>query len=275
MTLPLIGIPADVKLIDGYPFHAVGEKYINAVAHGSQALPVLIPALGEGRELQALREHTEIEDLIERLDGLFLSGSPSNLEPHHYGKAGDAGPYDPQRDATTLPLIRTALTAGLPVLAVCRGFQELNVALGGSLHARVHEIPEMLDHREDKTLARAQQYEPVHPVRLTKNGVLASLVKTDEVMVNSLHGQGLDRLADDLQIEATAPDGLVEAVSVKYAKSFAIGVQWHPEWEFRNNPLSQALFAAFGAAARERALQRARQAVRQAVQAAASARSYS
>lgn len=253
--LPLVAIPADVRQIGIHPFHAVGEKYINAVAHGAGALPILLPAFGRGEDLEPLFDHIDLDELIARLDGLFLPGSPSNVEPHHY----DGAPFDaetmrdPQRDVTTLPLITAALAAGLPLFAVCRGFQELNVALGGTLHQRVHELPGMLDHREDSTLPRAAQYAPAHPVTLEADGVIAGILGATEIMVNSLHAQGIDRLADRLAVEGRAPDGLIEAVRVKDAPGFAIAVQWHPEWRVRDNPQSLALFRAFGDACRARA----------------------
>lgn len=255
---PLIGIPADVREIGIHPFHAVGEKYINAVAHGSRAVPLLIPALGPGRDLESMLDHVDLEMLVARLDGLFLTGSPSNVEPLHYDGDPSAPDthHDPQRDATTLELIRTALAEGLPVFGVCRGYQEINVALGGTLYQEVHEVPDKLDHRDDKSLSREDQYAPAHPVRLAEGSFLASLAGSAEVVVNSLHAQGVDRLAAGLEIEATAPDGLVEAFRVESATTFAMGVQWHPEWRYQDDPLSRALFAAFGDAARERAAQR-------------------
>ncbi len=253
--LPVVGIPADVRQIGIHPFHAVGEKYINAVAHGSEAMPIMFPAFGAGRDLDSLFERIDLEALIERLDGLFLPGSPSNVEPQHY----DGAPFDaetmrdPQRDVTTLPLIVAAIEAGLPLFAVCRGIQELNVALGGTLHQRVHELPGMLDHREDSSLPRDAQYAPAHTVALDPDGQLARIVGATEIEVNSLHAQGIDRPAERLAVEGRAPDGLIEAVRVKDAPAFAIGVQWHPEWRVRDNPQSLALFRAFGDACRARA----------------------
>ncbi len=257
-TLPVIGIPADVREVGLHPFHAVGEKYVNAVAHGAGALPLLIPAFGSGRDLDAMTGHIDLDDLMGRLDGVFLSGAPSNVEPHHYGgdESAPGTAHDPQRDATTLPLVEAALDAGVPLLAVCLGFQELNVALGGTLHQRVHEVPGMIDHREDKSLPRDARYEPAHALRLVPDGALARLAGATEVMVNSLHSQGVDRLADRLAVEATAPDGLIEAARVKRTPGFALGVQWHPEWRVRDDPFSTALFKAFGDAARARAAAR-------------------
>ncbi|MGQ9366345.1 gamma-glutamyl-gamma-aminobutyrate hydrolase family protein [Azospirillum sp. ST 5-10] len=246
---PLIGIPACARMIGPHPFHVAGDKYVRAVADGAGALPLLIPALGES---------LEIADLVGRLDGLLVTGSKSNVEPHHYGGVASAPGtlHDPERDATTLPLIRAAVAAGVPVLGICRGLQELNVAFGGTLHQRVHEVPGLNDHREAESESLDVQYGPSHPVRLTAGGVLAGLAGATEVTVNSLHGQGIDRLAPGLAVEATALDGLVEAVRVPSAAAFAIAVQWHPEWRFHDDALSSALFAAFGAASAERARRR-------------------
>src|SRR5215510_16475934 len=189
---PLIGIPVDVRKLEDLPFHAVGEKYITAVADAVGGLPLLIPAL----------DNLDLEQLVQRLDGLLLTGSPSNVAVHHYGGAPDRpdSPQDPARDALTLPLIRTALRSGLPIFCICRGFQELNVALGGTLHTQVHDQPGRDDHRAPKE-SFEERYGPRHPVQLTPGGTFARIVGTDEIQVNSLHWQGLDRLADDLAIE--------------------------------------------------------------------------
>ena len=194
--------------------------------------------------------------MLDQLDGLLITGSPSNLEPHHYGgpAAGAVGPSDPARDATTLPLIRQALARGVPLLAICRGLQELNVALGGTLHQEVHELPGRLDHRSDKTVAAEQRYAPAHEVSLTAGGMLQALLGgAARIEVNSLHGQAIDRLAPGLVVEARAPDGTIEAVAVRAAAAFALAVQWHPEWRVLDNPVSRRLYAAFGAACRARA----------------------
>src|SRR5579863_8298074 len=248
---PLIGIPADRRMVGKHPFHLVGEKYARAVLEAAQAAPVLIPALAE--ELR-------FDELLERFDGLVFIGSPSNVEPLHYdGPPSDPGTlHDPARDATTLPLIRKAVAAGVPVLGICRGFQEVNVAFGGSLHQRVHEVPGHLDHRDDETQPLEVQYGPAHEVILEGGGLLRSLAGTDRVTVNSLHWQGIERLGQGLAVEARAPDGLVEAFRVEGAARFALAVQWHPEWKAMDNPLSRALFGAFGAACRARAESRPR-----------------
>ncbi len=253
--LPLVGIPADVREVGIHPMHAVGEKYINAVAHGSRVLPVLIPALGPGRDLDSLLETVDLEALVARLDGLFLPGSPSNVEPWRYsGENSRPGTlHDAQRDATTLPLIRVALDAGLPLLGICRGLQEVNVALGGTLHQNIQEVPGKLDHREDPSHDRSQQYAPAHRVRFVEGGELARLTGVTEAQVNSIHAQGVDRLASGLVAEAIAPDGVIEAFRVAEARAFALAVQWHAEWRYAENPVSRAVFAAFGEAARKRA----------------------
>lgn len=243
---PLIGIPADRRMVGAQPFHMVGEKYARAVIEAANAAPLLIPALAE---------ELGFEELVERLDGVLFTGSPSNVEPHLYqGPPSAPGTlHDPARDATTLPLIRKAVQAGVPVFGICRGFQEMNVAFGGSLHQRLHEVPGHLDHRDDGSQPLEVQYGPAHDVTLEPGGVLRSLSAGDRIRVNSLHTQGIDRLGDELAVEARAPDGVIEAFRVRAAQHFALAVQWHPEWQVMANPFSRALFAAFGQAAAERA----------------------
>src|SRR5690242_19165238 len=243
---PLIGIPADRRILGAHPYHLVGEKYAQAVIEAAGAAPLLIPALAE--ELR-------FDELLERLDGLLFTGSASNVEPHHYqGPPSAPGTlHDPARDATTLPLIRSAVHSGVPVFGICRGFQEMNVAFGGTLHQRVHEVPGHLDHRDDESQPLEVQYGPAHEVVLEPGGLLRTLAQSDRVRVNSLHSQGIDRLGPELVVEARAPDGVIEAFRVRTAPHFALAVQWHPEWQVMRNPFSRALFAAFGAASRAHA----------------------
>jgi putative glutamine amidotransferase len=243
---PLIGIPADRRVVGAHPFHMVGEKYARAVIDAAGGAPLLIPSLAE---------ELGFDELLERLDGLLFTGSPSNVEPQRYdGPPSAPGTlHDPARDATTLPLIRKAVTAGVPVFGICRGFQEMNVAFGGTLHQKLHELPGHLDHRDDERQPLDVQYGPAHEVTLEPGGVLRSLANSDRVRVNSLHSQGIDSLGDDLAVEARAPDGVIEAFRVRDARRFALAVQWHPEWKVMSNPFSRALFAAFGDASRERA----------------------
>jgi putative glutamine amidotransferase len=242
---PLIGIPADRRMVGAHPFHMVGEKYARAVLEASGAAPLLIPSLAE---------ELGFDELLERLDGLLFTGSPSNVEPQRYqGPPSAPGTlHDPARDATTLPLIRKAVEAGVPVLGICRGFQEMNLAFGGTLHQKLHEVPGHIDHRDDETQPLEVQYGPAHDVTLEPGGVLRGLASSDRIRVNSLHNQGIDRLGAELAVEARAPDGVIEAFRVRAAQTFALAVQWHPEWQVMSNPFSRALFAAFGQASRER-----------------------
>jgi len=240
---PLVGIPCDHRMIGPHPFHAVGEKYILAARDGAHALPVLIPVL---------ENPIDVDELLATLDGVFLTGSPSNVSPKRYG-----GPVpregvlqDERRDATTLPLIRRIVERGLPLLAVCRGFQEFNVAYGGTLYQHLEEVPGRFDHREDKHQPLDVQYAPVHDVHLTPGGRLETIAGKPTIKVNSLHGQGVDRVGQGLAVEAVAPDGTVEGLRGRDAANFAIAVQWHPEWRFWEDNFSKALFAAFGHALR-------------------------
>ena len=244
--LPLIGVSTCVREIGPHPTHTAGEKYVAAAAFGAGGLVVLLPSLAG---------QYEFHDIVERLDGLLLTGSPSNIEPEAYrGSLSAPGTeHDPQRDATTLPLIRAALGAGLPLLAICRGIQELNVALGGTLHQNVHELPGKLDHRSRREDPIDVRYGPSHPVNLTAGGSLSDLAGATKIEVNSLHSQAIDRPADRLSIEGVAPDGVIEAVRVRECPAFALGVQWHPEWRFWDNPLSRAILEAFGEACRRHA----------------------
>src|SRR5579862_1211471 len=243
---PVLGVIADVTDIKGMPYHTAQDKYLSALWQASEGMPIVIPAFGDLYDL---------DEIIGGVDGLLLTGCISNIEPWRYGGATEppCGPYDPARDETVLPLIPRALAAGLPMLAVCRGFQELNVALGGTLHPRLHEIPGRLDHRAPYGKPIPDLYAPAHPIRLVEGSQLSRLAGgASEAMVNSLHEQGIDRLASRLVVEATAPDGTIEAVRVADAPGFALGVQWHPEWKVMENKLSLALFSAFGDAARAR-----------------------
>ncbi len=241
---PIIGVPADRRLLDPHPFHMVGEKYLEALIDGAGAIPFIIPVLAE---------HLDLNEIIDEIDGLFLTGSTSNVEPHHYqGDPSEPGTeHDPHRDAATLPLARYALKNGMPLFAVCRGFQELNVALGGSLHQKVHEVPGYHVHKENPEDTLDDQYGPAHDISLIEGGWLHALADTTTTRVNSLHNQGVERLAEGLVVEAIADDGLIEAFSVEDAPGFALAVQWHPEWQVTKNPFSMRIFNAFGDACRE------------------------
>ncbi|MDH3304260.1 MAG: gamma-glutamyl-gamma-aminobutyrate hydrolase family protein [Gammaproteobacteria bacterium] len=246
---PLVGVPADRRIIDPHPFHMVGEKYLDALIKGSEALPLITPVLPGD---------VDIDALLQQFDGIFLTGSYSNVEPHHYnGSPSEDGTlHDPHRDAVTLPLAKRALEIGVPLLAVCRGFQELNVALGGTLHQKVHEVAGYHNHLENKDDPLEQQYGPSHPVNLADGGLLRQLAGSDTVMVNSLHAQGVAKLAPGVTVEAVADDGLIEAFQIDSGPAFALAVQWHPEWRVTENDFSKAIFEAFGDACRVRANRR-------------------
>ena len=241
----MIGITADRTTLGAHASHIVGEKYIDAIVDGSQALAMLLPALGERQS---------IDDVLAAVDGLLFTGSYSNVEPHRYGGASSKPGtlHDPARDATTLPLVRAAIAAGVPVLAICRGLQEMNVAFGGTLHQRVHAVSGLNDHREKEADPLDRQYAASHSIALTRGGLLQRLAAgAHEAHVNSLHGQGIARLGIGLTVEAIAADGLIEAISVTDARAFALGVQWHPEWKYADDALSIAIFRAFGDACRQ------------------------
>jgi len=236
-------------MVDPHPFQMVGEKYLQALISAADSLPLITPVLSDD---------VDIDELLGRFDGIFLTGSYSNVEPHHYdGEPSEEGTlHDPHRDAVTLPLARRALETGVPLFAVCRGFQELNVALGGSLHQKVHEVAGYHNHLENKSDPLDVQYGPSHPVNLVDGGVLHRLSGEDSVLVNSLHAQGVSRLAAGVSVEAVADDGLIEAFRVDDAESFALAVQWHPEWRVMENEFFRQIFKAFGDACRARAAER-------------------
>jgi putative glutamine amidotransferase len=237
--MKVVGIVCDRRVVDGMAMHTVNDEYVTALRDGAGALPLLIPSTDTPLDIHAV---------LEAVDGLLFTGAPSNVAPRHYGQsAGPGTELDEARDATTLPLLRAAIEGGKPLLAICRGFQELNVALGGSLYQHVHEIPGRLDHREPPDASRDAEYAPAHEVTIVPDGVLARLSGQSRAMVNSLHHQGVDQLAPSLRIEATAPDSQIEAVSMPAVRAFLLGVQWHPEWKMANDPLSRAIFAGFGA----------------------------
>ena len=246
---PIIGVPADRRVYEPHPWHMVGEKYLKAVIEAADAVPLIIPVLADD---------LAIDELVDQVDGVMLTGSYSDLEPHHYGHESEDPDAlrDPHRDALTLPIARHALETGVPLFAICRGFQELNVVLGGTLHQKVRDVPGYHNHKENPDDPLDVQYGPSHPVTLVEGGLLARLAGTGQAMVNSLHGQGVARLANGVTVEAVADDGLIEAFTVDDARAFALAVQWHPEWKASSNEFSSAMFKAFGDACRERASKR-------------------
>ncbi|KIQ03075.1 glutamine amidotransferase [Agrobacterium tumefaciens] len=245
MSRPIIAIPADIRHLDGADWHAAQTQYLSAALHVADVMSFIVPAFEEGNDVDAI---------LDRVDGLLVSGSATNVHPSLYGveaKESD-GPFDPARDATSLALIRRAIDRGIPMLAICRGIQELNVALGGTLASEIQEQPGVWDHRKPDDANRDVAYAIRQPVHIREGSCIAThLGMAGEVQINSLHRQAIAKTAPRLQVEATAQDGTIEAVSVIDAKGFAVGVQWHPEYWAHTDAPSRALFEAFGKAVRQ------------------------
>jgi putative glutamine amidotransferase len=236
---PIVLVPACNRVVGQYPFHVVGKKYVDAVrVAGCQAL--IVPNA----------QPDEVDELLGLAHGVLLTGSPSNVHPSRYDEAiaDPTLPLDPDRDAWTLALIPRALKRGMPLFAICRGTQETNVALGGSLHQQVHAVGTYSDHRPPKDSPPEVQYGLSHAVTVEPGGLLEQLLGLRTFDVNSVHGQAVNRLAPGLRVEARAPDGLVEAFTVEGAPGFNLCVQWHPEWRAEANPVSMTLLEAFGRA---------------------------
>ena len=244
-SCPFVGVVCDRQLIEDAPYLVCEERYVTAIRVSLGVVPFLIPSM----EKKILNP----DEVLPYLDGLIFTGAPSNIHPLCYNSTAPSltpDNHDMARDAISIPLLEAALERGIPLLATCRGMQEMNVACGGSLHQKVHELPGHLDHREDTILPYEAMYEPAHSIELTSDGFLASICNdSSKINVNSLHAQGIDRLGDGLVVEAVAADGLIEAI--RYVDHpFAIGTQFHPEWSFDENSLSINLFRAFGKALR-------------------------
>ncbi len=240
---PFVLIPCDNRVLGGHPFYVLGRKYADAVHDAADCYPLLLPS----------GPTTDLTPYMEMADGVLLTGSPANVHPAHFGQTvrNPELPLDEGRDRVTLPLVRLAVQRGIPVFAICRGLQEINVALGGSLLQAVHEEPGRFDHRADPQDETEEQYGPSHPIDIVAGGELDRILGMRQLQVNSLHGQAIDRLAPGLRVEARAPDGTVEAVHISAHAGFALGVQWHPEWRVLENPASTVIFRAFGDACRQ------------------------
>ena len=238
---PIVLVPACNRMLGEHPFHIAGKKYLDAVRlAGGQ--PLIVPSA----------DADEIDTLLDLADGVLLTGSPSNVHPSHFGEEvlDPALPLDPLRDSWTLPLIRRVVERGIPLFTICRGTQETNVALGGSLHQAVHSVDGHEDHRGADGAPAAEVYGPAHDVLVSTGGVLEQVIGLPRFEVNSVHGQAVNRLADGLRVEARAPDGVVEAFSVADSAGFTLCVQWHPEWLAADNPVSMKMLTAFGEAIR-------------------------
>jgi len=246
MSQPLVAVSTDVKQFENYFWHAAPQQYLEAAISAAGVFPVLVPSFGD---------RLDLDELLSRVDGVMLTGSKSNVYPTIYG--GDAseknGPYDHARDATTLPLIRKAIERGVPLLAICRGIQEMNVALGGTLGTEIQEREGSLDHRAPVSDNQDERFAIRQSVSIKPGSCLAGVFGAGDIMVNSVHRQGVDRLGPKLQVEAVAEDGTVEAVSVRDSRAFAVGVQWHPEYWAKSDDASQRIFHAFGEAVRQHA----------------------
>ncbi len=245
---PLVLVSSDSRQLDGFTWHAAIDTYLRSVFEVSALTPVIVPAFGEA---------ILTDDLLQAAHAVLLTGSRSNTHPERYGMQATQAhePFDQARDSTTLSMIPCALERGLPLLAICRGHQELNVAMGGTLEAEIQEHNGKADHRGGPTDAPLEQrFAPNHTVRVTEGGMLHAILGEQTLTVNSVHRQAIGRLGDRLIVEATAEDGTIEAISVQGAKSFALGVQWHPEyWASQSSGAdapSTAIFKAFGDAAR-------------------------
>ena len=251
---PLIGVSANAMEAAARrtPVHATSRRNIDALLTMVDCIPVLLPPVGAA---------VNVAELVSRMDGFVLTGGRANVDPQHYDgpEFPDDEPIDPGRDALVLPLVRACIAARVPVFGICRGIQEINVALGGSLHYRVHEVPGKNDHRRPRRedVTQDEVFRLNHMVKLTAGGLFQSLTGHAEMMVNSLHGQGVDRLGEGLVVEAISPDGVIEGLRYNDDKQFIVGVQWHAEWRPDEHALSGALYTAFGEAARACAARRA------------------
>jgi putative glutamine amidotransferase len=248
---PIVIVPACTRDFGEHPYHAAQHKYVDALVLGADCAPMILPSLGAALDL---------ETVFGVCDGIMLTGSASNVHPSYYSEEvlDPSLPQDTARDETTLPLVRAAVARGVPIIAICRGFQEMNVALGGSLLQAVQTVAGHFDHREKPELGMDEQYGDAHKVQLAQGGMLAQLLGVPEIPVNSLHGQGVNTLAPGLVVEATAEDGLVEAFTVGTSPGFTLALQWHPEWRITHNPYSMKMFGAFGQACREYQARRSR-----------------
>lgn len=242
MARPVVGIIGNHHLInDQYPAHAAGATNSQAVAEVVGALPLLVPA--DPR-------YVSVAELMEVCDGFLLTGGRPNVHPEEYGEAATEahGAFDRCRDAITLPLVRACVESGQPFLGICRGFQEVNVAMGGTLYPEIRDLPGRMNHRMPPEGTLEEKFALRHAVRFTPGGVFHRLMGAEEVMTNTLHGQGIKTPGQRIVIDGQAPDGTPEAIYVEGAPGFTLSVQWHPEWNAANDSVSRPLFQAFGRA---------------------------
>lgn len=239
---PVVGIIGNSYVLnETYPVHAGGTMTSEAVAQAAGCLPLIVPT--DPRLVS-------VEDLLDLCDGFLLTGGRPNVHPSEYGEEETPahGAFDRPRDAVTLPLIRACVERGQPFLGICRGFQEVNVAMGGTLYPEIRDLPGRMNHRMPPDGTLEEKFALRHAVRFTPGGPFHRLFGTDEVMTNTLHGQGIARPGPRIAVDGWAPDGTPEAIFVDAAPGFTLSVQWHPEWNACSDPVSRPLFAAFGAA---------------------------
>ncbi|MCU9838557.1 gamma-glutamyl-gamma-aminobutyrate hydrolase family protein [Ruegeria sp. WL0004] len=244
MARPVVGIIGNSYLLnDQYPTHAGGTMNSDAVANVAGCLPLLIPA--DPR-------FVSVEELLETCDGFLLTGGRPNVHPEEYGEDETEahGQFDRARDAIVLPLVRACVDRGQPFLGICRGFQEVNVALGGTLHPEIRDLPGRMNHRMPPDGTLEEKFALRHVVTVNEGGVFHRIFGASEVMTNTLHGQGIKCPGCRVVVDGVAPDGTPEAIYVKDAPGFTLSVQWHPEWDAANDPVSRPLFTAFGDAVR-------------------------
>ncbi|MYM54559.1 gamma-glutamyl-gamma-aminobutyrate hydrolase family protein [Thalassovita mangrovi] len=257
MARPVVGIIGNQYIInDSYPVHAGGQMNTEAVSAVSDCLPVLIPT--DPRFLS-------VEELLDTCDGFVLTGGRPNVHPEEYGEAATEahGDFDRHRDAITLPLVRACVERGQPFLGICRGFQEVNVAMGGSLYPEIRDLPGRMNHRMPPDGTLEEKFALRHTVEFSENGPFHRLMGAREVMTNTLHGQGIKQPGARIVIDGYAPDGTPEAIYVKDAPGFTLSVQWHPEYDAANDPVSRPLFEAFGRAVHDWVAGKARGALKQ------------
>lgn len=244
---PVLGVISCNRLVENQSGQVVMTRYLNSAIVYADAAALLVPAMPE---------LMHAKEVAPRLDGLLLTGTPSNLDPKRYGALVDdaPGPFDPARDEMTTHLIEAMLELGKPVFGICRGFQEVNVAFGGTLRRDMAEAEELIAHHAPSDRSFAEYFEHIHPVNLEEGGVLRHAYDRDQLDVVSVHYQGVDKLGAGLKVEAKAPDGVIEAVSAEVNGAPILAVQWHPEWKAHENPESQVFFKLLGRALRREPL---------------------
>lgn len=251
MTKPVVGVIGNSSVVnDRHNVQLVGQRNLCAIAEVAEALPLMFAGTPQ---------ITDIDALLGAVDGILLTGARANVHPTCFGVEPDPKhePYDMDRDAMALSLIEACVERGVPLFGICRGFQEMNVAFGGSLHPEIRELPGRMNHRMPRLENGEVHPDPLvvfadrHEVRLLPDGVFARLFGQESIRVNSLHGQGILKPGERVICEGIAEDGTIEAIRIADASGFALGVQWHAEYDPQINPINRALFQAFGAALRE------------------------